>query len=57
LSPNGAAKIQITNLLPENLHLNETMRLSEVFPSYNLKKEAETTFYKPQRYHSIHSAQ
>lgn len=37
--------------------MNETMRLNEMFPSYHLKQERDTTFYKPQRYHSIHSTQ
>ena len=28
-----------------------------MFPSYSLKKDLESTFYKPERYHSIHSNQ
>jgi hypothetical protein len=37
--------------------MNETMRLKEMFPSYSLQKDRESTFYKPQRYQSIHSSQ
>ena len=35
----------------------EIMRLNDLFPSYSLKQDRESTIYKPHRYHSIHSSQ
>jgi hypothetical protein len=49
--------VQINTLQPERVRLNETMCLNQMFPSYSLKKVLESTFYKPERYHSIHSNQ